>query len=198
MQVLDIILKLRRFMKNLKINNVLFVSIGLSCSFGVFANLSDYSKLLSSLKKADKIYLLCETTNNKYIALYGQSNHLGEPISLYYAFGKGKKIELQYPNQKVKNTLNQFQYNDYSRPLTHYTTVSFKNYSYWYEIGSFFRVDEVNAGVNVSTDDGKTISEVDCKNIYINQLNEIISSLSCREEQALGCGNLRAEKQMNE
>ncbi|AKJ42905.1 hypothetical protein [Pragia fontium] len=157
----------------------------LSC-YGQATQLGEY---FDSLPAFDKVYLLCETKNNKYVALYGNVDKESKPISLFYVYGGKNNPELIYPSLDYQDKKIPFEHRYYTRPFTSYLFILFRNQSFLYTLGYEWEKGKESLYLNVISSDSGKEYYFPCKKVKVNELSQIAKYLSCNrtKDEAMGC-----------
>lgn len=133
----------------------------------------------------------CEVKGGKNIALCGNYNKT-ELVGVQYVFGRSSKKELIFPGGGAN--LGGFKSNHYFRYQVDYKAVKFSVGSYSYELYSNYNGEDKEsqgktAGINVAKQGSAKSTEIQCTQVYVDDLKNVVGKLKCDDEDALGCSN---------
>jgi hypothetical protein len=151
----------------------------LAASFGANAGTGAARGLCA---EKDTVYFSCKTGKQRWIALCGNV-----PETLQYRFGREGNVEFKFP-QDASEGRKSFLFADYARYQTNRTEVRFSNGGIDYVIFSYMEDGDSQAGVRVTTLDGKE-HEFDCAGRVVDRLDELKAVLPCDSDSALTGGN---------
>lgn len=158
---------------------MVLVAALLTASLGAHAGIGTARGLCA---EKETVYFSCKTKKQRWIALCG-----AVPETLQYRFGREGNVEFKFP-QNISEGANSFLFADYMRYQTNRTEVRFRNGDIDYVIFSYMEDGGHQAGVRVTTLDGKE-HELDCAGKVAERLNELKAVLSCDSDSALTGGN---------
>ncbi len=126
-------------------------------------------------------FFVCMTAKKRWISLCG-----GAGGALQYRYGNSNKVELQYPEAPADGK-NKLLFAHYNRPKTDRVEVGFNNNSVDYAIFDYSEDKQRQAGIRVTTADGK-VTEIVCVGRVFSRLGELKSVLRCDVDNALNGG----------
>ncbi|HJT51661.1 MAG TPA: hypothetical protein VJ734_06940 [Nitrosospira sp.] len=132
--------------------------------------------------KSETTYFSCQTSKQRRIALCGSP-----PKTLQYRFGREDHPEFVFP-QNASEGLEKFLFAHYARYRADRIEIRFSNRDVDYTIFSYLENGSHNAGVHVTTPEGKE-HEFICEDKVTLRLIELKEVLSCDAESALTAGN---------
>ena len=130
---------------------------------------------------SETAYFACLTARGKWVGLCGNP-----PRSLQYRFGKVGEPEFRYPEDPAEG-LGGFTFAHYWRYQTDRLEIGFRNQGADYSIFDYTEGRRRQAGVRVTTADGKERT-FSCKGKIVSRLAELEGFLRCYPDNALNGG----------
>ena len=144
---------------------------------------ADRPRATSGLCEAhETTYFQCSAAKARSISLCGAADG-----ALQYRFGRRQAVELAFPAD-TKEGAKSFRYAHYFRARTDRYEIRFENQGVEYVLFDYQESDHREAGVRVTTDDGKE-REVACTGPVKSSLPALQGVVPCDAESALNLGS---------
>jgi len=130
----------------------------------------------------ESIFFACQTTGRQWINLCGNL-----PETLQYRFGSTGKVELRFPENAAKG-MEKLMFAHYWRFQTDRMEIVFNNKNVDYAVFDYNEDGKRNAGIRVTTADGKE-KEFVCFGPITSRLRELDKVLRCDPDNALNGGS---------